>query len=124
MAGPLRRGEYCRQQALECAAAAAATRRCEINEAYLHLEQGWLRLAPEINDSQILVAHYKETAVERQRREWKRRAPRGLADKCLRSSRGARGTALDDPRSIFGLTLDHRLGPSGLQRPLAHLVAQ
>jgi hypothetical protein len=41
------RTEYCRRQAAECAAAAAATAIFDVKEAYLNLEQGWLKLAPE-----------------------------------------------------------------------------
>jgi hypothetical protein len=42
------RTEHCRKQAAECAAAATATALAEVKEAYLNLEQGWLKLAPEI----------------------------------------------------------------------------
>jgi|GEM_PF-6907245 hypothetical protein len=50
------RTEYCRQQALECAAAAAATTIANIREAYLNLEQGWVGLAPDIADSPTNIA--------------------------------------------------------------------
>ncbi len=38
--------KYCREQAAECAAKAAATGIPEVREGYLNLEQGWLQLAP------------------------------------------------------------------------------
>jgi hypothetical protein len=44
----IRRTAYCRQQAAECAAAATATTLSEVKEAYLNLEQAWLKLAPEL----------------------------------------------------------------------------
>ena len=47
------RAAYCRQQAAECAAAATATALSEVKEAYLNLEQAWLKLAPEIEGRQI-----------------------------------------------------------------------
>lgn len=48
-------GEYYRQQALECAAAAGATPRPEVKEAYLNLTQAWLQLAPNAIDSQYTL---------------------------------------------------------------------
>jgi hypothetical protein len=42
------RTAFCRKQAAECAAAAAAAVLAEVKEAYLNLEQGWLQLVPEI----------------------------------------------------------------------------
>jgi hypothetical protein len=42
------RTAYCRKRASECAAAATVTALAEVKEAYLNLEQGWLQLAPEI----------------------------------------------------------------------------
>jgi hypothetical protein len=56
MARSVGRGEHCRQQALECAAAAAATLRYEIKEAYLNLEQAWRHVGPEIDDHQYSSA--------------------------------------------------------------------
>jgi hypothetical protein len=47
------RADYCRQQAAECAAAAAATALHDVKEAYLNLEQGWLKLAPELEGGRI-----------------------------------------------------------------------
>jgi hypothetical protein len=43
------RTEYCQKQAAECAAAASAAAMLDVKEAYLNLEQGWLQLAPEID---------------------------------------------------------------------------
>jgi hypothetical protein len=43
------RTEYCQKQAAECAAAASAAAMPDVKEAYLNLEQGWLQLAPEID---------------------------------------------------------------------------
>jgi hypothetical protein len=48
MARSSERTAYCRKQAAECAAAAIATALAEVKEAYLNLEQGWLKLAPEV----------------------------------------------------------------------------
>jgi hypothetical protein len=48
MARNSERTALCRKQAAECAAAATATVLAEVKEAYLNLEQGWLQLAPEI----------------------------------------------------------------------------
>jgi hypothetical protein len=45
------RTAYCRQQAATCASAAAATKIENVREAYLNLEQAWLELAPEIENS-------------------------------------------------------------------------
>jgi hypothetical protein len=45
------RTEYCRKQAEDCAAAAAATPLTDVKEAYLNLEQAWLQLAPELGES-------------------------------------------------------------------------
>jgi hypothetical protein len=45
------RREYCRQQAAQCAAAAAAATVAHVREAYLDMEQAWLRLAPGIEDT-------------------------------------------------------------------------
>jgi len=45
------RTTYCRQQAVECARAASDSIIAEVKEAYLNLEQGWLKLAPELADS-------------------------------------------------------------------------
>jgi hypothetical protein len=73
MARPLGRTEYCQQQARECAAAAIAALRCEIKEAYLHLEQAWLHLAPEIDDNQyssrIIRTRRSSTEDENRRAE-------------------------------------------------------
>jgi hypothetical protein len=66
MAGPLGRGEHCRKQARECAAAAAATLRCEIKDAYLNLEQAWLHLAPEFDDNQ-----YSSPTIRKRRSDTK-----------------------------------------------------
>ena len=51
MSRTTQRTEYCRQQAAECAIAAAASCIANVREAYLNLEQGWLELAPDIEDS-------------------------------------------------------------------------
>jgi hypothetical protein len=53
MSRTIGRTAYCRQQAAECAAAAAATALLEVKEAYLNLEQGWLKLAPELEGGKI-----------------------------------------------------------------------
>jgi hypothetical protein len=45
------RSQYCRQQAAECAAAAAAATVAHVREAYLNMEQAWLGLAPGIEDT-------------------------------------------------------------------------
>ena len=47
----VRRTEYCRKQAEECAAAAAASPLADVKEAYLNLELAWLQLAPELGES-------------------------------------------------------------------------
>lgn len=46
---------YCQQQAAECASAANATNLSEIREAYLNMEQAWLKLAPDIDSNQTLT---------------------------------------------------------------------
>lgn len=46
----LHRTEYCRQQAADCASAAAATKVDNVREAYRNLEQAWLELAPELEN--------------------------------------------------------------------------
>jgi hypothetical protein len=48
------RTAYCRRQAAECAAAATTTTLSEVKEAYLNLEQAWLKLAPELEGGRIL----------------------------------------------------------------------
>jgi hypothetical protein len=48
MLGASERTEHCRKQAAECAAAASATAIFDVKEAYRNLEQGWLKLAPEM----------------------------------------------------------------------------
>jgi hypothetical protein len=48
------RGQYCRQQAAECAAAAAAATVAPVREAYLNKQQRWLGLAPGTEDA-VLV---------------------------------------------------------------------
>jgi hypothetical protein len=45
-----KRTAYCHQQAAECASAATTVISGEIRQAYLNIEQAWLRLAPEINN--------------------------------------------------------------------------
>jgi hypothetical protein len=42
---------FYRQQASECAAAASATSVAEVKQAYLDLEQGWLSLTPNAEES-------------------------------------------------------------------------
>ncbi len=44
-----KRTAHCREQAAECALGATTAMRSEIKEAYLHIEQAWLQLAPEID---------------------------------------------------------------------------
>ncbi len=51
MPTPRRRTDYCTKQAADCARAAVAATIAEIREAYLNLEQGWLRLAPQASES-------------------------------------------------------------------------
>jgi hypothetical protein len=46
------RTAFCRKQAAECASAARATTLPEVREAYLNMEQAWLRLAPDIDNVQ------------------------------------------------------------------------
>jgi hypothetical protein len=41
---------YYRRQAYACATAASATAIAEVKEAYLNLEQGWLCLAPKVEE--------------------------------------------------------------------------
>jgi hypothetical protein len=43
---------YCRRQAAECSRRALEATLAEVREAYVNLEQGWLRLAPETSDDQ------------------------------------------------------------------------
>ena len=43
---------YCRREAAECGRRALEATLAEIREAYVNLEQGWLRLAPETSDNQ------------------------------------------------------------------------
>lgn len=45
------RTEYCHRQAAECASAAAATTLSEVKEAYLNMQQAWLRLAPDVDSN-------------------------------------------------------------------------
>jgi hypothetical protein len=49
------RKSYCQQQAAECASAAATTTLSEIKDAYLNMEQAWLRLAPDIDSNQTFA---------------------------------------------------------------------
>ena len=42
---------YCRQQAAECASAAAMTSLPEVREAYLNMERAWLELAPDVESN-------------------------------------------------------------------------
>lgn len=51
MARTTNRTEYCRRQAADCASAAAATKVDNVREAYRNLEQAWLELAPDIENS-------------------------------------------------------------------------
>jgi hypothetical protein len=44
-------GAYCRHQAAECSRKALEATLAEVREAYVNLEQGWLRLAPETNEN-------------------------------------------------------------------------
>ena len=41
---------YYRRQSYACATAASATAIAEVKEAYLNLEQGWLCLAPKVEE--------------------------------------------------------------------------
>jgi hypothetical protein len=47
------RTEYCKQQAARCGAAAMTTPLSEVKAAYLNLEQGWLRLALDLPESEL-----------------------------------------------------------------------
>jgi len=53
MPSTIGRTAYCGQQAAECASAATATTLSEVKEAYLNLEQAWLKLAPELEGGRI-----------------------------------------------------------------------
>jgi hypothetical protein len=48
------RTAYCRQQAAECASAAATTTLLEVKEAYLNMERAWLQLAPDVASNQTI----------------------------------------------------------------------
>ncbi len=43
---------HCRREAAECGRRALKATLAEVREAYVNLEQGWLRLAPETSDNQ------------------------------------------------------------------------
>jgi hypothetical protein len=45
------RTAYCRRQACTCGTAALATNIAEVKQAYLDLEQGWLALAPKVEQT-------------------------------------------------------------------------
>lgn len=53
------RSVYYRQQASACATAALTTASAEVKQAYLDLEQGWLCLAPKVEDSSAVSAAVK-----------------------------------------------------------------
>jgi hypothetical protein len=53
---------YCRQQAAECASAAAMTSLPEVRDAYLNMERAWLELAPELEGVEKLTR--KEVSEE------------------------------------------------------------
>ncbi len=50
---------YYRRQASACATAASATAIAEVKEAYVNLEQGWLCLAPKVEERLDALAHPK-----------------------------------------------------------------
>jgi hypothetical protein len=43
---------HCRREAAECGRKALKATLAEVREAYVNLEHGWLRLAPETSDNQ------------------------------------------------------------------------
>jgi hypothetical protein len=53
------RGVYYRQQASVCATAALTTASAEVKQAYLDLEQGWLCLAPKVDENSVVSAPVK-----------------------------------------------------------------
>jgi hypothetical protein len=63
MARGLDRTLYCRQQAAECASAAAKTSLPEAREAYLNMERAWLELAPDVKSNEKLAI--KDTNEQR-----------------------------------------------------------
>jgi len=50
------RTAYYHQQASACATAALTTAIAEVRQAYLDLEQGWLCLAPKVDESAAVLA--------------------------------------------------------------------
>ena len=52
----IERTAYYRQEASACATAALTTAISEIKQAYLDLEQGWLCLAPKVEESSVASA--------------------------------------------------------------------
>jgi hypothetical protein len=69
MSRTLARGEYCRNQAAQCAAAATNTCLVEAREAYLNLEQGWLLLAADFEGGPA-PAFEQDSGQPRRERAW------------------------------------------------------
>jgi hypothetical protein len=70
-------GTYCRRQAAECARRALEATLTEVREAYVNLEQGWLRLAPETNENE-------EASVESEPARRSTSAPGGARSRSAR----------------------------------------